>query len=153
MQSLNTARAVVAPLGDDPSRRRFLAVGSAVTVFANLRSAIAQAESDKARAGAASAAPLSEALAQAIERHRVAWAAYEAGYDPDDEDAFDALVSAADGPLADLVATPCANDFDLLAKLRYLHAYEKSLIRGRLFDIADHGSIPAALDVHFNSEA
>jgi hypothetical protein len=41
----------------------------------------------------------------------------------------------------------------LLAKLRYLHSYEKSLIRGRPFDIADHGSIPAALDVHFNPEA
>jgi hypothetical protein len=96
---------------------------------------------------------ISEALAKAIERHKAAWEAYEAGYDEDNEDAFDALVSAAYGPLADLVATPCANDFDLLAKLRYLHAYEKSLIRGRPFDIADHGSIPAALGVHFNSEA
>jgi hypothetical protein len=153
MQSPNTARAVAAPLGDDPSRRRFLATGSAGVVFASLRAAIAQAESDRARAGAISAVPLSEVLARAIERHRAAWAIYEAGYDPDDEDAFDVLVRAADGRLADLVATSCANDAELLAKLRYLHAYEKSMIRGRLFDIADHGSIPAALDVHFNPEA
>ena len=152
MQSPNASRAVAAPLGDDPSRRRFLAAGSAVTVFASLRSAIAQAEGEKALAGAVSAAPISDALAQAIERHRAAWAAYDAGYDEDNEDAFDALVSAADGPLADLVAVPCANDAELLAKLRYLHAYEKSLIRGRPFDIADHGSIPVALDVHFNPE-
>ncbi len=149
MQSPNTARAVAAPLGDDPSRRRFLAAGSAVTVFASLRSAIAHAE---ARAGAISAVPLPKALAQAIERHRAAWAAYDASYDEDNEDAFDALVSVADGPLADLVAVPCASDAELLAKLRYLHAYEKSLIRGRPFDIADHGSIPVALDVHFNPE-
>lgn len=148
MQSPNTSHAVAAPLGDDPSRRRFLAAGSAGAVFASLRSAIAQAESDRARAGA-----ISDALAQAIDRHRAAWAAYEAGYDPDNEDAFGALVSAADGSLADLVAMPCANDAELLAKLRYLHAYEKSMIRGRPFDIADHGSIPAALDVHFNPEA
>jgi hypothetical protein len=153
MQSPIASRAGAAPLGDDPSRRRFLAAGSAVTVFASLRAAIAQAEGDKALAGAVSTVPLSEALAQAIERHRAAWAAYEAGYDEDNEDAFSALVSAADGPLADLVAASCANDSELLAKLRYLHSYEKSLIRGRPFDIADHGSIPAALDVHFNAEA
>jgi hypothetical protein len=150
MQSPNISRAVAAPIADDPSRRRFLAAGSAGAVFASLRGAIAQAE---ARAGAISAVQLSEAIAQAIERHRTAWAAYEAGYDEDNEDAFDALVRAADGPLADLIATPCANDAELLAKLRYLHAYEKSLIRGRPFDIADHGSIPAALDVHFSPEA
>ncbi len=152
MQNPNASRAVAAPLGDDPSRRRFLAAGSAGVVFASLRAAIAQAESDKARSGAISAVPPSEALARAIERHRAAWEAYEAGYDEDNEDAFDALVSAADGPLADLIATPCANDAELLAKLRHLHAYEKSLIRGRPFDIADHGSIPVALDVHFNPE-
>jgi hypothetical protein len=110
MQSPIASRAVAAPLGDDPSRRRFLAAGSAGVVFASLRSAIARAEGDKARAAAISAVPLSETLAEAIERHRAAWAAYEAGYDEDNEDAFDALVSAADGPLADLVATPCAND-------------------------------------------
>lgn len=133
------------------SRRRFLAAGSAGAVFASLRAAIAEA--DKGRTGAISYVPVSSALARAIERHKAAWAAYDAAYDPDDEDAFDALVSAADGPLADLVAAPCANDSELLAKLRYLHAYEKSLIRGRPFDIGDHGSIPAALDVHFNAEA
>jgi hypothetical protein len=153
MQSPNNSRAVAAPHGDDPSRRRFLAAGSAGAVFASLCSAIAQAESEKARAGAISAVPLSEALARAIERHRAAWAIYEAGYDPDDEDAFEELVSAADGLLADLVAMPCASDAELLAKLRYLHAHEKSLIRGRPFDIANHGSIPVALDVHFNPEA
>jgi hypothetical protein len=53
MQSPNNSRAVAAPLGDDPSRRRFLAAGSAGAVFASLRVAIAQAESDKAGAGAA----------------------------------------------------------------------------------------------------
>ncbi len=52
MQSQNASRAVATPLGDDPSRRRFLAAGSAATVFASLRSAIAQAEGDSARAGA-----------------------------------------------------------------------------------------------------
>jgi hypothetical protein len=150
MKSSNASHTIAAPLGDDQSRRRFLAAGSAGVVFASLRSAIAQAET---RAGAISAVPLSDALAQAIKRHRAAWETYEAGYDEDNEDAFGALVSAADGTLADLVAMPCANDADLLAKLRYLHAYEKSLIRGRPFDIADHGSIPVALDVHFNPEA
>ncbi|MGO9768426.1 MAG: hypothetical protein ACLPSW_02515 [Roseiarcus sp.] len=49
MQSPITARAVAAPLGDDPSRRRFLAAGSAATVFASLRSAIAQAEGGNVR--------------------------------------------------------------------------------------------------------
>lgn len=44
MQSLNISRAVAAPLDDDQSRRRFLAAGSAVAVFASLRSAIARAE-------------------------------------------------------------------------------------------------------------
>ena len=53
MQSPNNSRAVAAPLGDDPSRRRFLAAGSAVTVFASLRNAIAQAEGGNARAVAA----------------------------------------------------------------------------------------------------
>jgi hypothetical protein len=41
MQSPNTSRAVVARAADDPSRRRFLAAGSAGAVFASLRSAIA----------------------------------------------------------------------------------------------------------------
>ena len=54
MQSPNNSHAVAAPLGDDPSRRRFLAAGSAVTVFASLRNAIAQAEGGNARAVAAS---------------------------------------------------------------------------------------------------
>jgi hypothetical protein len=53
MQSPNMCRTVAAPLGDDPSRRRFLAAGSAATVFASLRVAIAHAEGGKARAVAA----------------------------------------------------------------------------------------------------
>jgi hypothetical protein len=73
MQSPNISRAVAAPIADDPSRRRFLAAGSVVTVFASLRGAIARAEGDKARAGAAFKG---DPVFAAIERHRASTAAF-----------------------------------------------------------------------------
>ncbi len=120
-----------------------LAAASAGVVFASLRSANAQAETRR-----------SAPIYAAIERHKAAWGAYQAvGGDPRNEDAFNEAVSAADDIRYDLAATPCANDTELLGRLRYLHAYEKRLIRGRPFEIDCHGSVSVAPDVHFNPEA
>jgi hypothetical protein len=42
MQNSNNSRAVAAPLGDNPSRRRFLAAGSAASAFGVLSAAAAR---------------------------------------------------------------------------------------------------------------
>jgi hypothetical protein len=79
MQNPNISRAVAAPLGDDPSRRRFLAAGSAVTVFASLRSAIAHAE---AQGGESELFRLMRELEKAhVEGFSLDDEAYEANYE------------------------------------------------------------------------
>jgi len=62
MQSPHASRAVAAPLGDDPSRRLFLAAGSASAVFGALSAAAQECDS----------------IFAAIERHKTAARAFEA---------------------------------------------------------------------------
>ena len=124
MQSPNISRAVAAPLGDDPSRRRFLAAGSAVTVFASLRSAIARAE---AQGG--------DPIFAAIERHKETEirfcaackltdevAAEEEGrvVTPANEAEYEAASAASESALAALLATPPATKAGFHAAFEYI---------------------------------
>ena len=101
-------------------------------------------------AGAVSAAPMSDALAQAIERHRVAHAAIESHTGPEDIPLH--IMDVEGDALAALVETPCANDAELLQKMRYLVAYERYNKRWRPFSIREDEAIAAALDEHFQTQ-
>ena len=131
-------------------RRLFLAAGSAGAVFGSLARAIAQTEGGNAVAGSA---PMSEALAQAIERHKAALAAVNMCGDSDAE--IDAACEIERQALSEIVLTPCASDSELMSKLRYLIAYECRngwpIIAEQLFE--DFGSIVVAVDAHLNPEA
>ena len=61
-------------------------------------------------------------LAQAMARHKAAFAAYDAVRGPEDipEHLIDAEVEA----LYDLAFTPCASDAEFLEKLRYLYTQQ-----------------------------
>jgi hypothetical protein len=96
-------------------------------------------------------APISGALARAMERHRAADAIVEAHSGPEDVPAH--LVDAETEALWELAITPCANDRELLVKLGYLLAHEKTCTAGGVFYLSNHGSLPIALDLHFNPEA
>jgi len=112
--------------------------------------ALAPAVALPAVAGAMGAPPLSGGLAQAIARHKVAFAAFIACHGPEDipED-----INDADSEAIEAVAlAPCASDAELLVKLRYLLAYEKYLWRAP--DIREQfGPVVVAVDLHFNPEA
>jgi hypothetical protein len=124
-----------------PISRRSLAAGLALAPVATF----------PVVAGAGPSAPLSTALAQAIERHRAANAAVNVPFG--EEDVPEHLIEAETEALWDLANAPSANDGELLAKLRYLVAYEKSIAMGQVFDMSLHGSLAIALDLHFNPEA
>ena len=99
---------------------------------------------------------LSDALRQAIERHRAASDACEACRGDDDE--INCLADAEFDARADLAALPASSTEELFAKLRYLLEVEKSAWRGLMiggdFDLSDKfGSICFALDLHLNPEA
>jgi hypothetical protein len=100
----------------------------------------------------AGAAPLSEPLAAAIKRHKAAWAARCENRDDSDE-VVDRLCNIERDALDDLVALPVANDAELLAKLRYLLAYERELTGGTPPMNAEWLSVVVALDLHFNPGA
>ena len=57
--------------------------------------------------------PCHKALAQAIERHKAARAAFDAQEDSEDDEFLNGLGWAEWGALEDLVETPCANDAEL----------------------------------------
>ena len=97
-------------------------------------------------------APLSGALAQAVERHKLTWRALNSGV-IGGEDIPDHLIDAESEALWHLATLPCADDGELLAKLRYLVAYEKGVALGRAFDMSAHGSLPIALDLYFTQGA
>jgi hypothetical protein len=105
-----------------------------------------------ALAGAASA-PFSPQLAAVIERHKVARAAMDAH--PGEEDLPDHLTDAEGEALDALARTPCANDSEFAAKLRYLLAdHRKSYGPSwgdRWKDIGAR-AIMTALDLHLNPE-
>ncbi len=100
---------------------------------------------------AVAGAPISDALAGAMERHRAANAIVEAHLGP--EDVPEHLVDAETEALWELAITPCANDRELLVKLGYLLAHEKACTAGGVFSLSSHGSLPIALDFHFNPQA
>jgi hypothetical protein len=124
MQSPNASHAPAAPIDDDPSRRRFLAAGSAVTVFASLRGAIAQAEV-RGR----------DPIFAAIERHKETEirfcaackltdevAAEEEGrvVTSADEAEYEAASAASESALAALLATPPATKAGFHAAFEYI---------------------------------
>lgn len=120
--------------------RRTLVAGLAVAPLAGV----------PAIAGAVSAAPMSEPLAKAIERHKVAQAAMEAAYGP--EDLSRHLCDAETAALDELAETPCLSDAEFMEKLRYLLRHETA-VWGEPNMRHDFGSVLVALDTHFNSEA
>ena len=93
------------------------------------------------------AAPLSEPLATAIYRHKSALATYNAM--PDHEttsDGYNALMAAWNN----LTQTPCANDNDLLAKLKYLFMAECDFLECRPDVRCEFGPVLTTLDLHLN---
>jgi hypothetical protein len=98
----------------------------------------------------AGVAPLSEPLAVAMERHRAAQAAVDAacGHGDLPEDVCDREAAA----LYALAIAPCANDSELIVKLRYLLTCEKRCALDQTFDMSSDGSLPIALEAHFNPE-
>jgi hypothetical protein len=105
----------------------------------------------------AAGATISDALAQAIKRHRAARETSNA-YRGGDDEIVDRLALAEFDARADLAALPVSTTEELFAKLRYLLEVEKSAWRGWMiegdFDLADKfGAICFALDLHLNAEA
>lgn len=96
----------------------------------------------------AKALQLSPELADAIERHRILKAAFDAHCGP--EDMPESLNAAETEALDDLALTPAASDAELLEKLRYLLAYESSLW-GQPEFYGEFCTLAVALDLHFNS--
>jgi hypothetical protein len=85
-----------------------------------------------------------------IARHKVAQAAVEAAIGP--EDLPKHLLDAEWGAISDLAEMPCANEAELLEKLRYLLAHETKLSIGKKAPTMNHGygSVLVALDRHLN---
>jgi hypothetical protein len=65
----------------------------------------------------------------------------------------DDLVAVEEAALVALKETPCANDAELLQKMRYLVAYEKYCRNGRPFEMFEGEAIAIALDIHFQTGA
>jgi hypothetical protein len=98
-------------------------------------------------------APMSGALAQAVERCDAAQAPIDARFGKiDDEALADQLFTAASDAVAALAETPCANDAEFLEKLRYLLALETHIFGGPPDGRHDFGSIVIAVDRHFNAD-
>ncbi|MBG0795060.1 hypothetical protein IYY11_17035 [Methylocystis sp. H62] len=94
---------------------------------------------------------LSDALAQAIELHKVAMAGLAAA--PDDDDAIDRLSDVEFDARLVIAELPVATEGELLQKLRHLYDHEREAWGGN-WDASDKfGSVFAALDVHFNGES
>jgi hypothetical protein len=77
-------------------------------------------------------APMSGALAQAIELHKAAQAASDAAPDPNDYPEH--LRDEENEALDELAFTPCASDAEFLEKLRYLYAQQ-----AKIWDLPDNG--------------
>jgi hypothetical protein len=121
------------------ANRRTLLAGLAATPVAGLPAV-----------GAASPSRLSPPLAAALKRHREASDAWWAVSDDDRLDYWGDITNQA---LDRLVRTPCADERELLVKLRYLLAAEARLhgampIRGEPF-----WCVPHALAIHSSVEA
>ena len=80
-------------------------------------------------AGAVSAAPMSDALAQAIERHKAAWAAFSAfdAKTAEQEEESTRLSRLDNQTLMALAETPCTSDAEFVAKLEYMVARHDGL--------------------------
>ena len=95
---------------------------------------------------------MSKALAQAIERHKAARAAFDAQEDSEDG-TLNRLGWAADRALEALIETPAGSDAELFTKLRYLLAHE-TFLAGHAPSIGEgFGGVAVALDMHLNPEA
>jgi len=93
------------------------------------------------------------ALAQAIARHKAAQAAIDAHSGKIDDDALaHKLFTAERGALNVLAETPCANDAEFIEKLRHLLAHEARIADGPPAGNQEFGSILVAVDRHFNAD-
>jgi hypothetical protein len=81
-------------------------------------------------------------IAQAIERHKAAQAAFDAV--PVSKD----LCLAENKALDELIFTSCASDAEFLEKLRYLAAYV-TLKHGRAHERGEFCCFALAVDLHF----
>jgi hypothetical protein len=97
---------------------------------------------------AVAGAPMSQALAQAIQRHKAALAAFDFIGDTDAE--VDAAGDVARAALFDLATLSCVSDAELIQKLRYLIEYERECLEEPSFFDAFG---PVAVDLHLNPEA
>lgn len=87
---------------------------------------------------------LSPGLAQAMAQHSAAWRAFKSP--PDDSDATGSRLCAEDARARAVVARfPCANDAELVAKLRHLFAYEIELTGERPTEFDDFGTVVVAV--------
>jgi hypothetical protein len=89
----------------------------------------------------------SNALEQALARHKAAQAAIDAYRDAPDGYP-EHLGSAEFDAIDDLAKTPCASDAEFIEKLRYLHAYETRIF-GPPTGKHEFRSIVLAVDCHF----
>ncbi|WP_292532275.1 hypothetical protein [Methylocystis sp.] len=97
----------------------------------------------------AGAAPISEALAGAIERHKAAHLAYRSKPSPDYK-TVDALYFALVAAWDELSLAPCASDAELLVKLKYLFRFECDFLGCRPELSDEFGNVLRALDLHLN---
>lgn len=101
-------------------------------------------------AGAASSSKLSASLDAAIKRHRAASAAWWA---VDDDDGLDYWGGVTNQALDALVRTPCADDRELLIKVRYLIASEARLHGGMPKKMEPFQCVLHAIETHSSTEA
>ena len=97
----------------------------------------------------AGVAPLSEALAGAIERHKAAHLAYRSKPSTD-YNTVDALYFALVAAWDELSLAPCASDAELLVKLKYLFRFECDFLGCRPELSDEFGNVLRALDLHLN---
>jgi hypothetical protein len=116
-----------------PISRRALAAGLVLAPVAGLP--------------AIAGAPISEALAKAIERHRAAIAAFAICGDRDA--AIDAAGVAERAARWELATLPCESVEGFLAKLRYLLEDERRAC-GEIAFFEDYGCVVVAVDAHLN---
>jgi hypothetical protein len=88
-------------------------------------------------------------LAQAIERHKAAQAAWDVAKDTaKGEDWPSPVRLKEDDALRDLATTPCASDAEFFEKLRYLVSPE-----ARKYAAPEFGPIAVAVQVHFDPDS
>jgi hypothetical protein len=92
-------------------------------------------------------APMSDALAQAVARHKAADAAMDAGPHEEDypEQVFEEEIEALDA----IALMPCASHAEFIEKLRYLPVVETRL-GGPPTGRHEFGSVVLAVDCHFS---